>query len=374
MRVVIDQDLCGTTGQCVLTLPGIFRQREPDGVAEVCVAKVPQALHAAARLAASQCPVAAIRVIESDAGERASADPAPSPAQAERHAAKDQRNPGGRFEGKVAVVTGAGAGIGKACALAIAREGGRVVVADIDGSAAVACTAKIAAEAGHALALAMDIADAQAVAALFETAERHFGGVDLLVNNASAMHLTPRDRTILDLDLAVWDQTMATNLRGTLLCCRQAIPRMIARGGGAIVNMSSCQGLSGDTAQTSYAASKAAMNMLSASLATQYGHAQIRCNAVAPGLIMTERLLAKLDECMQRHLSRHQLLQRVGRPEDVAALVAFLLSDDAAFITGQVLCIDGGMLAHVPTYADGGNSRAARPAGDTAEAAAAPRC
>ncbi len=277
----------------------------------------------------------------------------------------------GRFEGKVAVVTGAGAGIGKACALAIAREGGRVVVADIDGSAAIAGAAQIAAEAGHALAMDMDIADAQAVTALFETAERQLGGVDLLVNNASAMHLTPRDRAILDLDLAVWDQTMATNLRGTLLCCRQAIPRMIARGGGAIVNMSSCQGLSGDTSHTSYAASKAAMNMLSASLATQYGHAQIRCNAVAPGLIMTERLLAKLDECMQRHLRRHQLLPRVGRPEDVAALVAFLLSDDAAFITGQVVCIDGGMLAHVPTYADGGNSRAARPA---AEAAAAPRC
>ncbi|MGL3210774.1 SDR family oxidoreductase [Bradyrhizobium sp. BR 1433] len=279
----------------------------------------------------------------------------------------------GRFEGKVAVVTGAGAGIGKACALAIAREGCRVVVADIDGSAAIACTAQIASEAGHALALAMDIADAQAVAALFETAERQFGGVDLLVNNASAMHLTPRDRAILDLDLTVWDQTMATNLRGTLLCCREAIPRMIARGGGAIVNMSSCQGLSGDTAQTSYAASKAAMNMLSGSLATQYGHVQIRCNAVAPGLIMTERLLAKLDERMQRHLRRHQLLPRVGRPEDVAALVAFLLSDDAAFITGQVVCIDGGMLAHVPTYADGGNSGAARPAGHTADAVTVPR-
>ncbi|MPR11453.1 ferredoxin [Microvirga tunisiensis] len=97
MRVVIDQDLCGTTGQCVLTVPGTFRQREPDGMAEVCVATVPQALHAAVRLAASQCPVAAIRIIESDAGydEHASADPAPSPAEAERHAVKDQRNPGG---------------------------------------------------------------------------------------------------------------------------------------------------------------------------------------------------------------------------------------------------------------------------------------
>ncbi|KWV52328.1 short-chain dehydrogenase [Rhizobium altiplani] len=274
----------------------------------------------------------------------------------------------GRFEGKVAVVTGAGAGIGKACALAIAREGGRVVVADIDDSAATACTAQIAAETGHALTLAVDIADAQAVAALFETAERHFGGIDLLVNNASAMHLTPRDRAILDLDLAVWDQTMATNLRGTLLCCRQAIPRMIARGGGAIVNMSSCQGLSGDTALTSYAASKAAMNMLSISLATQYGRAQIRCNAVAPGLIMTERLLAKLDERLQRQLHRHQLLAHVGRPEDVAALVVFLLSDDAAFITGQVVCIDGGMLAHLPTYADGGNNPAERPVDSVDEA------
>ncbi|AKK62427.1 SDR family oxidoreductase [Xanthomonas oryzae] len=266
----------------------------------------------------------------------------------------------GRCEGKVAVVTGAAAGIGKACALAIAREGGRVVVADIDGPAATACATQIVDDAGQALAVATDIADAQAVAALFETARQQWGGVDLLVNNASAMQLTPRDRAILDLDLAVWDQTMATNLRGTLLCCRQAIAQMLVRGGGAIVNMSSCQGLSGDTAQTAYAASKAAMNMLSASLATQYGHAQIRCNAVAPGLIMTERLLAKLDASMQAHLRRHQLLPRVGRPEDVAALVTFLLSDDAAFITGQVLCIDGGMLAHLPTYADGGNSRMAR--------------
>ncbi|WAT16201.1 glucose 1-dehydrogenase [Xanthomonas fragariae] len=273
----------------------------------------------------------------------------------------------GRFEGKVAVVTGAGAGIGKACALAIARAGGCVVVADIDAPAAIACAAQIVEDAGDALAVATDIADAQAVAGLFETATRHFGGVDLLVNNASAMQLTPHDRAILDLDLAIWDQTMATNLRGTLLCCREGIARMIARGGGAIVNMSSCQGLSGDTAQTAYAASKAAMNMLSASLATQYGHAQIRCNAVAPGLIMTERLLAKLDASMQSHLRRHQLLPRVGRPEDVAALVTFLLSDEAAFITGQVMCIDGGMLAHVPTYADGGNSRTASPGVDAIE-------
>lgn len=237
-------------------------------------------------------------------------------------------------------------------------------------AAAIACTAQIAAEPGHALALAMDIADAQSLAALFETAERR---VDLLVNYATGMHLPPRHRAVLD-RLAVWDQTMATNLRGTLLCCRQAIPRMIARGGGAIVNMSSCQGLSGDTALTSYATSKAAMNMLSASLATQYGHAEIRCKAVSPGLIMTGRLLTKLDGCMQRHLRRHQLLPRVGRPEDVAALVAFLLFDDATFITGQAVCIDSGMLAHMPTYPDGGNSRATRPAGDTAEAAAAPHC
>ncbi|MER8917390.1 ferredoxin [Mesorhizobium sp. M0761] len=101
MRVVVDQDLCGTTGQCVLTLPGTFRQREPDGVAEVCVATVPQALHDAVRLAANQCPVAAIRVIESDAGhdERASADPAPSPAQAERHAPEEQCNQEARWDG-----------------------------------------------------------------------------------------------------------------------------------------------------------------------------------------------------------------------------------------------------------------------------------
>ncbi|MBB5405909.1 glucose 1-dehydrogenase [Paraburkholderia youngii] len=275
-----------------------------------------------------------------------------------------------RLEGKVAVVTGAGAGIGKACAEAMAREGARVVVADIDAASAAACAAHICSHSGEALAVGTDIADEGDVAVLFETTARHFGGLDLLVNNASAMQLTPRDRAILDLDLTVWDQTLATNLRGTLLCCRRGIEYMLARGGGVIVNMSSCQGLSGDTAQTAYAASKAAMNMLSLSLATQYGHAAIRCNAVAPGLVMTERLAAKLDDAMQRHLMRHQLLPRVGCPNDVAALVVFLLSDDAAFITGQVICIDGGMLAHVPTYADGGNVRRKQAADSAVESSA----
>ncbi|AXW86459.1 short-chain dehydrogenase [Lonsdalea britannica] len=355
MKVKVNPDLCGTTGQCVLTLPGMFWQRDKDGIAEAHSGDVPEALREKVLLAASQCPVAAIEILDDERGR-------PPLIHEQVIDVQNKERPMGKFNGKTAVVTGAGAGIGKACAAAIAQEGARVVVADIDGDSAEICAESIRAAGGEAIALSVDISDERSVAALFAQTARHFSGVDLLVNNASAMNLTPRDLNILEVDLAIWDQIIATNLRGTLLCCRQAIPGMVARGGGAIINMTSCQGLSGDTALTAYSASKAGMNMLTTSLATQYGQNGIRCNAVAPGLIITERLAAKLNDTLRQHLMRHQLLPRTGLPEDVAALVVFLLSEDAAFITGQVIRIDGGMLSHVPTYADGGNIRRPAPA------------
>ena len=259
----------------------------------------------------------------------------------------------GRVEGKVALVTGAGGGIGAACALALAREGAAVALADIDLAAAERQAAAITAEGGRAIALQVDLGDEASVIAMVEATVEQLGGLDILHNNAADTRLSAtRDMPVEKTETEVWDAILRTNLRGTMIASRAAIAHLRKRG-GAIVNTSSGAGLTGGLSHSAYSASKAAINSLTQSLATQHGKEGIRCNAIAPGLIVTPSTRdSYANSSVGEIMLRHHLTPRLGRPEDIAAAVVFLASDDAAFITGQVICVDGGLLAHQPYVAD----------------------
>jgi NAD(P)-dependent dehydrogenase (short-subunit alcohol dehydrogenase family) len=259
-----------------------------------------------------------------------------------------------RLTGRVAIVTGAGSGIGRASALALALEGAAVLVADISREAAERVAEEVREAGGRAQAQVADVADEASVAAMVAAALKRFGGVDILHNNAAATgwDVLGGDGEITELDLAIWERSLAVNLRGPFLGCKHAIPALLKRGGGAIVNTSSASGLTGDLVRTAYGVSKAGVDGLTRYVATQYGKRGIRCNAVAPGVIETPALRQNVPAEQVALFERHHLTPRLGTPENVAAAVVFLASDDAAFITGQVISVDGGLLAHHPTVAE----------------------
>jgi NAD(P)-dependent dehydrogenase (short-subunit alcohol dehydrogenase family) len=260
----------------------------------------------------------------------------------------------GKLEGRVAIVTGGGSGIGRASALALARAGAAVLVADVSAQAAERVAAEIALAGGRALAHAVDVSEEGAVAGMVAAAVERLGGLDILHNNAAATDwsVLGGDGEITQLDVAIWERSLAVNLRGPFLGCKHAIPAMLARGGGAIINTSSASGLTGDLVRTAYGVSKAGVDGLTRYVATQYGKRGIRCNAIAPGVIETPALRQNVPAEQVAMFERHHLTPRLGTPEDVAAAVVFLASDDAAFITGQVISVDGGLLAHHPTIAE----------------------
>jgi NAD(P)-dependent dehydrogenase (short-subunit alcohol dehydrogenase family) len=256
------------------------------------------------------------------------------------------------LSGKVAIITGAASGIGRAAARLLAERGAAVVIADIDVGGAGEVARSITDQGGRALAVETDVADPRSVEALVATVVATHGGVDVLVNNAGAVgpDTYGRDTTVVDVDLHLWETIMAVNLRGVMLGCRYAIPHMVDRGGGSIVNISSIDALTGRWGQVAYGVSKAGVNALTQYVATTHGRQNIRCNAVAPGLIMSpaaERALSPRD---LRISASNRLVERAGTPEDVAGMIAYLASDDSAFVTGQVLVIDGGTLCHHPMF------------------------
>jgi NAD(P)-dependent dehydrogenase (short-subunit alcohol dehydrogenase family) len=258
-----------------------------------------------------------------------------------------------KLEGKVAIVTGAASGIGAGTATRLAQEGAAVVVADINLPGAEQLVARIIETGGAAAAVRVDLSDEQSINDMFSFVVNRFGGLDILDNNAADTRLSAtRDVGVEHTDTQVWDTLMRINLRGTMLACKAAIPRMRARGGGSIINMSSGSGLTGALAPTAYGVSKAGIIMLTQYVATQHGKEGIRCNAIAPGLIVTDAASSYASGPFGEMMLRHHLTPRLGTPADVASAVVFLASDEASFITGQVICVDGGLLAHAPYHAD----------------------
>jgi NAD(P)-dependent dehydrogenase (short-subunit alcohol dehydrogenase family) len=255
-----------------------------------------------------------------------------------------------RFAGQVAIVTGGASGIGEAVCLRLAGEGASVVVADINGEPARKLAEQLG---GGSIAVEFDAGDTVSARRLVEAAMDLHGRIDVLHNNAaiSSPDVHARDTDAVRIDFETWDRVMAVNLRGYLAACKFALPHMIAVGRGAIVNTASAGGFSGDVSRIAYNVSKAAILGLTRQIATQHGAQGIRCNAVAPGLVLTPAVRAVAADVVEV-MGRHILTKQFGEPADIASLVCFLASDEARYINGQVYVIDGGMLAHNPAHAD----------------------
>jgi NAD(P)-dependent dehydrogenase (short-subunit alcohol dehydrogenase family) len=251
-----------------------------------------------------------------------------------------------RFEGKVAIVAGGATGIGAATSKRLASEGAAVVIGDVNVPSAEKTAAAIAEQGGRAIAVEMDLTDESSVRDMVERAVSAFGGVDLLDNNAADTRPAAMvgDTDVVSVDMELWDQIFEVNIRGFALTSRYAIPAMLERGGGAIVNIASGSGMSGEPDHVAYGCSKAAVIQLARHIATRWGKENIRANAIAPGLIVTEKV-AGLGDAFKpfADLIRARILTpELGHPDDIAATVAFLLSDDARYISGQVIPVDGG--------------------------------
>jgi NAD(P)-dependent dehydrogenase (short-subunit alcohol dehydrogenase family) len=254
-----------------------------------------------------------------------------------------------RLNEKVAIVTGGGGGIGGATARALAREGASVVVVDIDLSAAERVAGGIEEAGDRAMAFQADLSDEAQVIATIDATVSRYGRLDVLHNNAALTDsdFLTRDTQVTDLALDVWERTLEVNLRSQMLMCKHAVPVMVQGGGGSIINMSSGASLKGDRTRTAYGVSKAGVNALSMYVATSHGKQGIRVNTILPGLIITDAVRAHLDEKMVAGLGKAVLTPSVGQPDDIADVVVFLASNESRYITGQMLCVDGGMGAHV---------------------------
>lgn len=259
------------------------------------------------------------------------------------------------LSGQVAIVTGAGDELGQGAATShlMAQHGAAMVLADRDADASEACAEAIRSAGGDAIAVGTDVRDEDQVSHLVTTAVSEFGRLDILHSQAAdtGILFDPGDPPITGVTVDFWRETFETIVLGSMLACKHAIPAMLETGGGSIICTSSVTGMTGEPNLTVYAAAKASINQLVRSVAAQFGKQNIRCNAVAPGLILSRPGLSMGEELIAEYV-RHCATPYVGRPVDTANLVVFLASDEARYITGEVIRVDGGFTSHTPMLAD----------------------
>ncbi len=246
----------------------------------------------------------------------------------------------GRLEGKVAVITGAGGGMGREAAILFSEEGASVCVADVDGEAAD----RTAGDAHEAFAVRVDVADAASVQAMYEATAERYGGIDVLYNNAGIM--PDDDASILETEPEAWQRVQDVNTKGVFLCCKSGIPHLLERGGGSVINVASFVALMGAaTSQISYTASKGAVLALSRELAVQFARENIRVNALCPGPVETPLLLNIYgsDPLALERRRVHWPTGRLAKPREVVNGALFLASDESSFVTGSTFLVDGGV-------------------------------
>jgi NAD(P)-dependent dehydrogenase (short-subunit alcohol dehydrogenase family) len=251
----------------------------------------------------------------------------------------------GRLRDKVALITGAGMGIGRAAALLFAAEGARIVVGDIDEKAGTDTVAAIEREGGKALAVTGDVALEADVASMVEAGARQFGALHVLYNNAGVLW-KDRDRSVLETENHWWDRVMAINLKSAVWVTKHGIPYLREAGGGSIILMGSVSALVGFTrAQDAYTCAKGALISLTKSLAIQFAREHIRCNIIHPGIVDTPLQAPYLTDELRREFEAGIPLGRIGQPRDIASVALFLASDESCFMTGAELVVDGGFTA-----------------------------
>ena len=251
----------------------------------------------------------------------------------------------GRLGGKVALITGAGMGIGREAARLFAAEGARVVVADIDERAAGETAAAIAAAGGEALATVGDVALEADVARMVADGVARFGALHVLYNNAGVLW-KDRDRSVLETDETWWDRVIAVNLKSVFWVTKHGIPHLRRAGGGSIILMGSVSALAGFTrAQDAYTAAKGGLISLGKSLAIQFARDRIRCNVIHPGIVDTPLQAPYLTDALRREFETGIPLGRIAEPREIASVALFLASDESSYMTGAELVVDGGFTA-----------------------------
>ena len=249
----------------------------------------------------------------------------------------------GRLDGKVAVITGAGGGMGREAAILFTEEGARVCVADVDRQAAEETVSRCP---GEAFSVEVDVADEEGVAALYAQTSERFGGVDVLYNNAG---ISPGDdASVLETSVEAWQRVQDINAKGVFLCCKHGIPHLLTRGGGSVINVASFVAIVGAaTSQISYTASKGAVLAMSRELAVQFARDGVRVNALCPGPVETPLLLSIFgdDPAALERRRTHWPTGRLAKPREIVNAALFLASDESSYVTGTTFLADGGLTA-----------------------------